>query len=260
MAQAAESNKYHVPNLERALTILEHMAGLSQAVSMAELAKTLGYPNNSVFRIVSTLEDKGYLRRDSASKEYTLSPKMLSLGYQAFDESTLIERSFDVMRTLRDLSGETVLMGTLLESEGVVLEQMLSSQPIKFTVSPGTRFNLHTAAPAKAMLAYMSEAERDLHLETIRFEKCTSHTITSKRAYLAELKKVRELGYGVDNEEEVEGILCIGAPVIDFKGIPRAAIWVTGPKYRMEKRSLDEFGQMVKAQAARISRRLGGQE
>jgi DNA-binding IclR family transcriptional regulator len=258
MVQKPDGSKYHVPNLERALTILEHMAGLSQGISMAELAKCLGYPNNSVFRIVSTLENKGYLRRDSASKEYTLSQKLLSLGYQAFGESSLIERSFDVMRHLRDVSKETVLLGSLLEAEGVVLEQVISPQPIKFTVSPGTRFNLHTAAPAKAMLAYMSDEERDHHLKDYHFAAYTPHTISTRTAYLEELNKVRQLGYAVDDEEEIEGVLCIGAPIMDFKGLPQAAIWITGPKYRMIKRSMDEFGRLVQEQATRISRRLGG--
>jgi len=253
-------SRYQVPNLERALSIMEHLASRPECSSMAEIARTLKYPNNSVFRIVSTLEDHGYLVREPESKNYNLSRKMLSLGYQALVERSLTEKAVDVLRSLRDATGETALVGTLLEGEGVVLDQALSNEPIKFMVSPGTRFSLHTAAPAKAILAFVNGEESERQISLIKFTRYNDNTITGADEYRKELKKVRRQGYATDLEEEAYGIFCFAAPVFDYRGSPIAAIWITGPGFRIKDKKPSEIGMTVLRHAKQLSSRLGWQE
>ena len=225
---------------------------------MAKIARKLNYPNNSVFRILSTLEAEGYVVRNDDSKEFLLSRKMLSLGYKALVETSLIEQSIDILRRLRDETRETALLGTLLEGEGVVLEQELSPEPIKFMVSPGTLFLLHTSAPAKAMLAFMDNYECQRQLSMINFVRFNSRTICSKAKFKQELEVVRKLGYGVDWGEQAESIVCIGAPVLDYRGLPKAAIWITGPEFRLSAENVPVVGETVKKYAKELSARLGG--
>lgn len=257
MKEKEKKSKYQVPNLERALKIIEYLAGRQECSTMAEIARALGYPNNSVFRIVSSLESNGYLVRDPQSKHFRISRKLLSLGYQALVETSLIERSFDVLRSLRDETGETALVGTLLEKEGVVLDQVLSHEPIKFMVSPGTRFLLHTAAPAKAMLAFADENEFEHQTENLEFNKLTPHTIASMEEYKEVLEDVRKKGYAVDLEEEAAGIMCVSAPIFDYRGKPTAAIWITGPKSRLPASNIPKIGKIVMKYAMELSENLG---
>jgi DNA-binding IclR family transcriptional regulator len=252
-----EKSKYQVPNLERALKIMEFLSESPKNVTMAEIARQLGYPNNSVFRIVSTLEAEGYLIRNEDSKEFCLSRKLLSLGYKALVETNIVELSADILRMLRDDTRETALLGTILEGEGVVLNQEYSPEPIKFMVSPGTRFLLHSAAPGKAILAYLDKAECERQISLIRFTRFNSRTICSPDEYRLELEKVRENGYAVDRGEELEGVNCVAAPVFDYRGMPKAAIWVTGPEYRLPKDKIPQVGQVVKKHAKTLSTRLG---
>lgn len=259
MSPKTEKSKYQVPNLERALKIMEFLSENPSGATKAEIARVLDYPSNSVFRIVSTLEDNHYLIRDDASNQYSLSRKMLSLGYKALVEGNLVEQSGDILRMLRDETRETALLGVLLDGEGVVLEQELSPEPIKFMVSPGTRFLLHTAAPAKAILAYLDETELEHQISHISFTRFTKNTICSKEDYYKELTQVRKNGYATDMEEEAEGIICIGAPVFDYRGIPKAAIWVTGPKFRLNEDKLREVAKTVKKQCKKLSQHLGWQ-
>jgi len=257
MSAENSKSKYQVPNLDRALRIMELLSEKPRGATKAEIARCLKYPNNSVFRIVSTLEENAYVLRNEESNEYSLSCKMLSLGYKSLVQNNLVELSADILRSLCAETRETALLGTLLEGEGVVLEQELSPEPIKFMVSPGTRFMLHTAAPGKSILAWLDKAEQDRQLKLVNFTRFTPNTICEPDAYRKELELVRQRGYALDLEEEAQGIICIGAPVFDYRGKPKAAVWVTGPKFRIAEDQVAKIGETVAKHAATLSRRLG---
>ncbi|MBI1375684.1 MAG: helix-turn-helix domain-containing protein [Phycisphaera sp.] len=254
---ANDTERYHVPNLERALQIIEHLAEHATPMGVTELSEQLGFPKNSVFRIVSTLHAHGYLNRDDASKQYTLGSKLLSIGYAAVQEGHLIEKSLDVMRAVRDETDETVLIGILDGTEGVVLEQVLPMQQLKVTVGIGARFPLHTAAPGKAMIAHLPESELNHLLDRIEYPRFTDTTITSKRQMLEELGRVRDMGFALDNGEHNPTIRCVSAAVLDQRGHPAGAIWVTGPEFRITDDRFEPVGHILRDAAARISRRFG---
>jgi IclR family acetate operon transcriptional repressor len=215
---AQKSKRYIVPILERALIILEALAKAPRGMGISELSRELGMPKNSVFRILTTLYSSGYLQRDDEGRIYSLSRKILALGYEALDELSLVDKSLDVMRELRDETGETVLVGALVGDHGVVLELVPSSQPIKFLVDVGARFPLHTAAPAKAMLAFLPERDLEAQVKRIVFRKFTPSTITSAVAFRRVLDEVRASGMAFDREEEMESLHCVAAPIFDHRG------------------------------------------
>ncbi len=250
-------SKYSVPNLERALEIMEYLAGHPDGLGNSQIADALGFPRNSVFRITATLCERGYLRREESNKTYTLTPKLLAVGHTALNDANLIERSLDVMRELRDAVGETVLIGSLAGHQGVVLDQVAGRGPVKVLVEVGHLFPLHTSAPGKAMLAQLPEAECERILERMKLARFTANTITSKAAFRKELARVRRTGYAADLGEEMEGLHCVGAPILDFRGHPIAAIWTTGPKPRLPKSGIAGVGKVVIAHAQRISARYG---
>jgi len=251
------SKRYIVPILERALIILEALAKAPRGMGISQLARELGMPKNSVFRILTTLYSSGYLQRDDEGRIYSLSRKILALGYEALDELSLVDKSLDVMRELRDETGETVLVGTLVGDHGVVLELVPSSQPIKFLVDVGARFPLHTAAPAKAMLAFLPERDLETHLQRIVFRKFTASTITSEASFRRLLDEVRASGIAFDREEEMESLHCVAAPIFDHRGYPVAALWITGPSYRFREEHFSRLGRNVRQAAERISARFG---
>ena len=254
---AQKSKRYIVPILERALIILEALAKAPRGMGISELSRELGMPKNSVFRILTTLYSSGYLQRDEEGRIYSLSRKILALGYEALDELSLVDKSLDVMRELRDETRETVLVGTLVGDHGVVLELVPSSQPIKFLVDVGARFPLHTAAPAKAMLAFLPKTDLEAHLQRIIFRKFTASTITSQAPFRRLLEEVRESGVAFDREEEMESLHCVAAPIFDHRGYPVAALWITGPSYRFREEDFPRLGRKVRQAAERISARFG---
>lgn len=239
-----------VPALERGLQLLEKIAAHPDGVSAAELGG-LGLPTASLYRSLNVLQTMGYITGDGKDG-YRLSRKLLKMAYQA-TAGSLVERALPVMRELAAVCHETVLLGTLYGSEGVVLEEVVSSHPVKVTVAIGHHFPLHSAAPGKAMLAFLPpERCREL-VDDLKFTKFNVRTIADKTAFLNELKTVRQAGFALDRGEEIAEIRCVSAPVLDYRGQVAAALWIGGPASRMPEASLAGLGKLVKAAAAKIT-------
>jgi DNA-binding IclR family transcriptional regulator len=252
-----EAESFQVPALDRALTILELLATHPEGMRMREIAEKLELPANSVFRITGLLEERGYLHREGEDMRYTLSRKLLSLGYAAIGEDKLIEHALDIMQLLRDETQETVLIGVRADTQGVVLEQVAATQPIKFLVDPGTHFPLHSAAPGKVFVAFLPPVERAALLKRMKFTRYNQRTLDTREKFEAEIEDVLAQGYGLDCAEQIEGLHCVGAPIFNHRGYPIAAIWVTGPSFRFPEADLPRMGIKVVAAAQRISQRFG---
>ncbi|ADE53468.1 IclR family transcriptional regulator [Coraliomargarita akajimensis] len=257
-ASSGESSRYHVPNLERALSVFEILAEHSEGLTQSEIASLLGIPRNSAFRITLTLNDFGYLTRDEVTKKFSLSPKLLKIGYAAVGESKLIEKSIDIMKLARDEINESVLIGTFLQSEGIVMETLVGGGlPFKVMVDPGSRFRLTSSAPGKSMLYHLPAEERKELLKQETFTVYTKNTIRSLSEFETHIAEWGKKGYFIDDEEEFSGLRCVGAPIFDRAGHVTAALWVSAPVDRLPQERVHEVGTAIKRYAHAISERLG---
>lgn len=246
-----------MPNLHRALDVIELLTQHPSGLSLAELQEALGVPKSSLFRITASLVERGYLAKNESCNSFCLCRKLLHIGLATLSEKSLIETSLDHMRALRDELKETVLLGTLDDEEVVLLEQTIGKYPFTFILSPGKRINLHASAPGKSILAFMPEYESKAIVDRIRFEAFNPNTITKREDYESELASVKEQGYSFDRAEEYEGVHCVGAPIFNQHGYPIASIWVTAPSARMKKANLDAVGEKIRRAALAISTQFG---
>lgn len=138
------------------------------------------------------------------------------------------------MTRLRDTSSETVGLAILDEKtpDGVIIGQVQGTQRFSFRLAQDQHFPLHAGAPGKAIVAFLPADRRNEMVKRMKFTRFNARTITSRKAFLREIDSIRLRGYATDVAEEVEGCHCVSAPVLDTKGIPVAAIWVTGPSSR----------------------------
>jgi DNA-binding IclR family transcriptional regulator len=254
---ASPGVRYKVPNLERGLRIMEHLMAFPQGLQQSDIAAQLRLSKTSVFRVTMTLLECGYLVRDPDTKALRLSRKLIAMGNCTLGEDDLVASALDVMKRLRDTVRETVLIGTVVGTEMVVLGQVLGSQPFKFSVDLGMRLPIHSSAPGKAILAYLPEPElRDL-TGKINFVRFNERTITTVQAFMSELEQVRTNRHALDRGEQLSGIHCVAAPVFNRHGYPIAAIWTTGPADRIRPENFPSVGELVTAHADIISGRLG---
>jgi DNA-binding IclR family transcriptional regulator len=248
--------RYRVPALARGLRILEFLAARGGGATAGEVASALSLPMPSVFRMLVTMVELGYVSRLSDGSTYRLSRKLLAVGYAAVDAQGLVEKSMDVLRRLRDATQETALLAVLSENEGIVLEQVAGSHPVTVLVQVGHRFPLHTAAPGKAILAYLPDDQRDALLKALTWRRYTERTLTTPSALLEELADVRRQEVAFDRGEELDDLRCVGAPVLDPSGYPLAAVWVSGPASRIKEADLRRFAGTVRQHARMLSERM----
>lgn len=250
-------DRYRVPILDRTLDLLEVLADHPGGFTLTEMTDVLGLPKNTVFRVATTLVLRGYAEREESTKVYRLTRRLLRLGHHAMGGESLVRMAAPILTALRDLTGETALLGTLSGQQGIVLDQAASLHPVKVVVELGHAFPLLTAAPAKAMLAFFPPGKREALLDSIRFERKTRHTIRSLSAYRRELEEVVKRGFALDRGEESETYACAAAPVFDHRGEAVAALWVSGPSDRVREERIVALGLQVKKMAAVLSQRLG---
>lgn len=248
---------YKVPNLEKGIAVLEYLSSRPDGKSLQEIKSDLDISQTTAYRILNTLVRLDYLIYNEANKRYKLSRKLLTLGFRSLNEHNLMETVLPHLRDLRDRVKETACFGVLGDEKGIFIDQAQGHHTFRFVLSPGKSFELHCSAPGKAIMAYLPNTVRDRYLSYMTFTPYNARTITSREAYLDELERVRACGYALDNEEEMNGVICIGAPVFNYTGYPCGAIWISGPKDRLSKEVVNTSAQCICEVAGIISAELG---
>ena len=249
---------YSTPGLDRALAVLECLARRSEGLTQSEIAGELGLTANFVYRTTQALTAHGYLTRDP-EKRLRLSGKLLQLSQPVLDDVPLAEAALPAMRWLSEQTGEAAHLGILVGSEGLVLERVIGTAPIKFYVERGTRFPVHTSAPGKCILAFTPPRERESAVAALSFEAFHPWTISNAADFLWCLDEVKREGFATDLGEHLEGHHCLGAPILDRTGTAIASLWITGPSQRLDEQLIAGLAPIVKEAGRLASSALRGE-
>lgn len=252
-----QDSNYKVPNLEKGLAVLDYLSYSAKGKTLQEVKEDLEISQTTTYRILNTMVRLEYLIYDEDSRRYKLSRKLLTQGFRALNEHQLLETIYPHLRSLRDCVKETVCFGVMGEEKGIFIDQAQGLHAFSFTLSPGKPFELHCSAPGKAIMAYLPNNVRDRYLSYMGFKQYNERTITSREDYLKELEKVLQKGYAMDNEEELSGVICIGAPIFNYRGYPCGAIWISGPKDRLPEEVIEKDASLLIEASKRISAELG---
>ncbi|QDU59374.1 Transcriptional regulator KdgR [Planctomycetes bacterium Pan216] len=242
---------FSVPNLQRGMAVLEFLASQEGSATIAELSERLGIPTASAFRITGALTEMGYLRRDPASKRFSLTNKLLLLGQPLGRDRGLVESALPAMRGLRKATGETTQLCCLVETDIVVLEQLVALHPFKYTVDLGARVPSYSCAPGKAIIAHLPPAEREELIERLPFKRFTPNTITSRRAFREEIEQIIQTGYALDRAEGLEGIHCVAAAIRGRDGYAVGGLTIAGPSSRLPESAFERLGEVVNQAASK---------
>jgi IclR family transcriptional regulator, acetate operon repressor len=241
------------PSLERGLAVLELLSRHPTGRTLSELASELGLAGASVFRIGTSLEQLGYVDRDPATKRFTLTNRFLRLGLPGRVDRSLTECAIELMRSVRRATGETTQLCCLADIDMVIIEQLISTFPFKYSADIGARCPLYSCAPGKAIAAFLPPEELDALLPRLKLKRFTETTITSKTELRRELEEVKRRGYAIDRAEGMTGIHCVAAPILDRHGAAIAAITIAGPASRVLSEEFASIGKIVKNAALQTS-------
>ncbi len=181
------------------------------------------------------MKSLGYVAQEGESEKYSLTLKLFELGARALQNVDLV-RSADIqMRELSRLTKETIHLGALDEDSIVYIHKIDSMYNLRMYSRIGRRNPLYSTAIGKVLLAWRDRSEVEQILEGVEYKRSTERTITSTEALLKVLDGVREQGYGEDNEEQEEGLRCIGVPVFDRFGVVIAGLSISSRRYVSQK-------------------------
>jgi IclR family acetate operon transcriptional repressor len=239
--------------LDRAFAILEAMADAGGVIGLSQLATDSGLPLATIHRLVRTLVDLGYVRQEP-SRQYSLGPRLMRLA----DSSTkrLGTLAHPYMQRIVESLGESVNLAVLDGEEIVYVAQVQPSQNfMRMFTEVGRRAKPHTTAVGKAMLAsWRADDVVDL-LKRTGMPRRTEHTIVTPEDFLADLARVRERGYALDDGEQELGVRCVAVAV---PNAPRAmALSMSGPLPRMSDENVAKAAPMLQQAAQQISDELG---
>lgn len=219
--------------LHKTLDILETVRESRSGLALADLARALGLPKPTAYRIIATLESRGYIARNPAG-HFQMTRKLFDLQQNESDEQVVLRAAQASMVKLVESCRETVNLGVLDAGEVVVISTIESPQSIRMTSKVGNRRYMHSTALGKVLLAGLPEKEVQRLIRIQGLPRLTPRTLVSKQALAIELEQVRRQGYALDNEENEADGRCIGAPIVGPGGKIEAALSISAPVFRMD--------------------------
>ena len=253
-----EGSQYILSSLDHALDVL----GLffeREELTAAQAARELGVSRTAAFRMLYTLEAKGYLTR-SPEGGYRLGIKLFSLGALAQSRMVLTGLVRPYLTQLADSTGETAHLGIMDGPYHVVFaDKALGRLNLKMDTVLGDRRWAHQTAMGKAMLCLKSREQLEQYARAADFRRLTPNGLNGPDELYAEIERTRARGWAIDNEEGEEGLTCYAVALVDRSGAAIAAISCSGPSTRMERHTQRNLAALKKA-AADISRAAKMQE
>ena len=253
-----EKSEYIVQSVDRALDILESFDYHEEELGVTEIAQKLNLHKNNVFRLLATLEVRGYIEQDKKTGNYRLGIKTFELANVFLHHLGFRRQARPILDELVTRCDETAYLAVLDGSEVIYVLMQETSQTVRIAPRLGRRLPVHCTAAGKAQLAFESADRLDLIFKDQPLRKMTEHTITHPQLFRKHLREVARVGYAVDNEEFEMGVACIAAPVKDYSHKVVASIGLSGPVSRFSPERIEkELAPFVKEAATKLSERLG---
>ena len=198
---------------------------------VTELANRLDVPSSTVYDHLKTLERDEYIVKQGDG--YRVGMRFLDLGGHARQDMRLFRIAESEIQQLARDTGEHANLMIEEHGMGVFLHTVKGEEAVQLDTHVGRRIHLHTSALGKSILAHLPPERVDEILNKRGLPTVTPKTIGSRDELDAQLAEIRERGYAIDDEERVEGMRCIAAPVLGSDDRVYGAVSVSGPKIKM---------------------------
>ncbi|PNU18677.1 IclR family transcriptional regulator [Geothermobacter hydrogeniphilus] len=252
-----EKSEYIIQAVSHALDLLEQFHDDVDELGVTELSKRLKLHKNNVFRLLATLESRGYIEQNRATENYRLGLKSLELGQTFIKQMGLLRQAKPILEKLVGACNETSYVAIFKEGYIVYLDVVETDLTVRVVSRVGSRLPSYCTASGKVHLAHLSEEELE---ETLphNLKQYTPTTFTDRDKLRQELEKVAEQGYAIDNEEMDPGVRCVAAPIRDYTRRIVGAISVSGPSMRLSMERIEkELIPLVTEAGEELSLRLG---
>lgn len=243
-----EEGKVTVRAVERALDILLCFTDANE-LTLTEIAVRVGLHKSTAYRLLASLEHKGFIIRDAENEKYRLGFRLweLSANLSQADDPAIV--LLPEMERLQDIIGETISLYVRDGHERIRIQAVQSSQAIRRVAPVGVRLPLYVGASSKVLMAY-ADAEYRASL----YRSPTWPKSIDRDAYERQLLDIRASGFATSVEEREPGAAAVAAPILNRSGGLVAALSVSGPANRLTVDKMKEHAAAIKEAAARMGK------
>ena len=245
-----------VQSVVRALSILRAFSPDAPVLGVAELSRMLNMERSAVQRAVASLVEGGLLNQEPVSGKYSLGLGLLELA------GTMLQGRYHhgavrpYLRELADLSGESVYLAVLYNSDSAIqIDDVASPHLVQYPGWIGRQLPLYCTASGKILMANMAPEHLEKILKTTEFKSFTSMTITNPDELRQDLVIAKEQGFAISEGEYTNGLISIASSVPGVEGGVSAAVTIIGPKYRFTKDKALECADALRAIAGKVPAR-----
>jgi IclR family acetate operon transcriptional repressor len=232
-----------VQSLETSFAIIEEIVDRNGA-GVSELADAIDRPKSTIYDHIVTLHELMYLVR--IDHEYHLSSDFLRLGDINRQQKEIYQAATDELNRLANETGEYASLAVEEHGKVILTATEEGDEAIPVHIYNGIVMHMHTAAPGKAILPYLSDDRVSDIIERHGLVERTQNTITDREELEEELEWIREHNYALDDEERLTGMRSVAAPVIDRNDRVRGSLTIYGPTNRIDDdRFYDEYPELL---------------
>lgn len=250
-------NTITVQSVDRALEIIDILEDEPQGLGVTPLSKKMGVSKSTIYRLLSSLLIKEYVRQNEETQKYHLGLRLMQLGQTVTNQIDIRQVAAPVMERLVQDTGETVHLVVQEGYEIVYIDKIENQATIRMFSNIGKRAPMHCTGVGKAILSNLEDEEIENIIKENGLEKFTNNTITDPHKLKEHLKEIQMLGYSIDDEEHEIGIKCAASPIFNFKGEVIAGISVAGPIMRINDNKIQHMAKEVLKASKEISESLG---
>lgn len=242
--------------MPRTFSVLEALVDGAPQTTLGQIAQRSGLPKPTVHRILTSLVQLGFAR-SGGDGSYLLGSQALRLAGRVLSSVDYGGHTRPALRGLQEHTAETIHFAILSGTHATYVEKLEGRRPYRMASRVGMDLPLHSTAIGKAILAHLAPDERAAMIRRLDLVRLTSHTITDREQLEAELANIRREGYAVDEEENEEGIRCVGAPVFARGGRVIGALSVSAPAFQLSPSEARQLAGHLIVAAGEVSLSLG---
>ena len=254
-----EKSNYTIQSVSHALDILEAFTRTEDELGVTELSKRLSLHKNNVFRLLATLEHRGYIEQNRATENYRLGPKTLQIGAIFIEQRECRRQARPILENLMNTSGETAVVAVLRGNKVIYMDSVETNRTVRAISRVGAMLPAHCTAVGKMQLSFLPAPEIERLYPETNLATLTDKSIKTRDGLMAELKKTSERGYAIEHEEADIDVRSIAVPAKDFSKNVIAAVGIVAPTHRLtdERMQKDGLIAMVQEAGKALSTKLG---
>jgi DNA-binding IclR family transcriptional regulator len=249
-------------SIDRFLRVIYHIAQARDGhVGVTEVAKELSLSKAVVHRILRGLVEGDFANHDEVTRRYSLGPGALKVGLATLRELDVPKVAHPIMQRLVNQTGETLTLSLWQGQSRVYVDQIVSPKPVRYSVEIGHPSPMYAGSSSKSILAALPREKSKELLDSLgELRALTENTIIDRALLEVELEKTRERGYAISFGERVSDAASVAAVIFQADGRVFGAMSLCGPKGRIDRELMEEYGELVRDAALEVSTTMGYRE